>query len=529
MKKQSFVIGAVVLAACAILCKILGAIYRIPLTNILGVNGMGIYYLIFPIYSFMLTVSSSSFPTAISHLVSISIARGDNKKASAMLRVSLVVLTLIGLVSTLIIFALAKPFATLQGQSRAYFGYFAIAPSIFLVSILAAYRGYFQGLQNMVPSGISQIIEQLTKLVFGLLLSIKLIKYGVVYGVIGALLAVSISECFAVGYLVVYYAVFKKKNPAFKLNKIDSKYKIVELIKEIFKEVLPYMLGTIVFPLSTLIDSFLVVNLLQGAGFSSEVATNLFGINSAVVGSMTNLPTVVSTSVAIAIIPSLSYSIKNKDSQSIKQKASFSIKICLLITLPCAVVFILFANNIVDILFASGLQGGSFDQFALAYKLLSVAGVGVVYLCLMQVLTAILQSLSKPYIPVISLSIAVVVKVIVECILLLQPSINIYGAVISNIVCYLIASVINLYFVKKHINIKFSFVHMFILTICALLVMSAVIYAMLLLLSDILGKVIATLVAFVIGAISYFVCLFWFKIFDKSELQFLRKIKISKK
>lgn len=529
MKKQSFVLGAMILAICAILCKILGAIYRIPLTNILGSEGMGIYYLIFPIYSFMLTISSSSFPTAISHLVSCCVAVSNYKKANAILRASILLLSLLGTICTLIVFLLARPMAMLQSRPDVYFGYYIIAPSILFVSVLSAFRGYFQGLQNMTPSGISQIIEQIFKLAFGLLLSIKLIPYGIVYGVVGALFGITISECLAMAYLIIRFSFFKHKNAKFCVQQVQEKYSLWCLTKQIFLTVIPYMLGSIIYPLSILIDSFLVINLLVQSGLSAQVATALFGINSAIVGTMTNLPTVVSTSLAMSIVPSISASIKQRDYSTVVAKSKFSIKICLLIALPCSIVFALFSKPIVDILFSSGLSTDVFDEFSIAYGLLSISGVLVIYLCLLQVMTAILQSINKPYLPVISLAIGVSIKVLCEYIFILIPKLNIYGAVLSNMICFFVACIMDIIFVKKNISLNFSFVHMFICPVLAIIAMVLVIYGISFALNMFMSYKIATLIAFIFGAIAYIIVIFITSVFDKEEMLYFKRLRVHKK
>ncbi len=528
MKKQSFVMGAVVLTICAVVCKLLGAIYRIPLTNILGVGGMGLYYLIFPIYSFMLTVSSSSFPMAISHLVSVSIANGNKKKAKCILKVSLLLLVLFGLFAAIAVFALARPLASLQGKIEASFGYLVIAPSLLFVALISAFRGYFQGLQNMNPSGVSQIVEQSVKMVFGLYLALKLSKYGVEYGVAGALLAITISECIACLYICLYYLCSKHKDKNDNDLDVCSKYSQASIAIEILKTVVPYMLGTIVYPLATLIDSFLIINLLTNSGVDSGVAVDLFGINCSVVGTMTNLPTIVSVALAISIIPSLTYSKKINDTVGVQSKTNFAIKITWLIVLPCAVVFILFARPIVNVLFAGGMDNSVFDQVGVSANLLSVAGVSVIYLCLMQVLTAILQAIKRPYIPVVSLSIGVVVKIILESVLIQVPALNIYGAVVSNIACYSIAAIINLYYVKKYIKLKLDTKNMLILPICCAAIMAGVVYGFMIIFVEWFGYTIGVILSFAIAAIAYIVLLFWFRVFTKSELKYFAKIKMSK-
>ena len=176
MKKQSFVFSAVILAISGIFCKILGAIYKIPLSNILGSQGMGIYYLVFPIYAFFLTLTSSSFTTAISKIVSKQMA--DNKKLLAYktFKASLILLVFLGLIASIFLSIFSYFIAKLQGETNAYICYLIIAPSILLVAIICAFKGYFQGLQNMTPTALSQVIEQLIKLFTGFLLASLLVK-----------------------------------------------------------------------------------------------------------------------------------------------------------------------------------------------------------------------------------------------------------------------------------------------------------------------------------------------------------------
>lgn len=526
MKKHSFLTGAVVLAICAFVCKLLGAIYRIPLTNILGAQGMGIYYLVFPIYSFMLTISSSSFPMAISHIVAKAEAVGDKQKSKDILKASFVVLMGLGVICTLIVVCLSKIIASLQSHKVAYLGYYAIAPSILFVAGIACFRGYFQGKQNMFPSGISQIIEQFTKLLFGLFLSFKLSSYGVIYGVVGALLGITISEAIAFVYILVRYVIFSKKHlTKTTQNSTCQNYNFKLLCKELLSTTMPYMLGSIIYPLSVMIDSFLIINLLIKSGVSNTLATSLFGINGAVVGTLMNLPTVVSIALSSAIVPSITSLQYKGDFDKVKSRATFCVKITIIVSLACCAIFTFFAKPIVDLLFSKGLSNQIFNEFQVAYGLLSISGVGVVYLCLLQVFSAILQALEKPYLPVISLSVGVVVKIICEVIFILNPNFNIYGAVLSNTICYLTVCILNALFLLKYVEIKLGLFDMLFCPILCVALMCASVFVCDKILVLFLPKALSTITSFVVGTIIYVAGLVELNVISKSELRQISSFK----
>ncbi len=203
--------GAGMLAVCSVLGKLLGAMYRIPLTNVLGGEGMGLYQMVFPLYTLLLTVSSGGLPVAISRIVAVKMSDNDERGAAKVLNVSLVALFVIGLVGSVLLAALSAPLARLQGNGDATMAYLGISPAVLLVAILSCYRGYYQGRENMLPSAASQLIEQVVKLVFGLWFAKALMPKGVAYGVLGALLGVSASELIAVVALMLTYLGTKLK------------------------------------------------------------------------------------------------------------------------------------------------------------------------------------------------------------------------------------------------------------------------------------------------------------------------------
>ena len=170
-KRSSFAVGAMVLAGAGFVSKFLGAIYRIPLTNILGAEGIGMYQLVFPIYALMLTLSSGGVPSAIARLVAERSGVNDEEGAKKVFFSSAVLLTLFGGIAVLSLVLLARPLAALQGNEALRYGYYAIAPAILIVAGSAYFKGWFQGNLDMMPSAYTQLIEQGVKMGAGLFLS----------------------------------------------------------------------------------------------------------------------------------------------------------------------------------------------------------------------------------------------------------------------------------------------------------------------------------------------------------------------
>ena len=196
MKKQTFLGGVAILILCSIIAKFLGAVYRIPLTWILGGEGLGLYQLVFPLFSLLLVISSTGMPTAISKMIAK--REGNINEINQVFKISLITLLIFGVLAGLFMFLCANLLSSVQGNELVTLPYMVISFAIVFVSILSAFRGYFQGRLNMVPTAVSNVVEQSAKLIFGLVFSYLLIGYGLVYGVVGAILGVVLSEVLTV-------------------------------------------------------------------------------------------------------------------------------------------------------------------------------------------------------------------------------------------------------------------------------------------------------------------------------------------
>ncbi len=425
--------GAFLLGVGAFLAKLLGAIYRVPLTNLLGGEGLGLYQMVFPVYAVLLDFSGAGVPSALSKLISTGEEKDREFRGKAYLGASLKLFLYLGLVFSLIMLLFARPLARLQGNQSAYLGYIFLSPAVLLVSLLSCFRGYFQGLMNMRPTAISQVIEQAFKLLFGLLF-VKIFLSNLPLAVGGATLAITLSELIALGYVYLVYLRAKKKNSL----KIEfDKHNAKELRKSIIKLTVPITIVGILIPLSQVVDSFLVLNIL---GKYLDNATSLYGILSGVVATVIGLPVSICYGVATVAIPAVS---KCKESVEQNKNAKKTLLLTLAFALPASVVCYFFAPFIIRLLF-SGLQGA---ENQIAVGLLRLSSPCILLLSLLQTGNAILIGKGKPYKPVISLGIGVGVKEILNVILLNVAKLNIYGNAIAIIACYFTVCLVNLFMI----------------------------------------------------------------------------------
>ena len=444
--------------------------------------------MIFPLYSTLLVLCSTGVPNAIAKIV----ASGSGAQNKAVVRKSLLFFAGISLLMSLALALLAKPIATLQGNGDAWLVYVGIAPAIFFVGVLSVFRGYFQGKQNILPTSISLIIEQLFKLIFGLLFASLFINRGLMFGAFGAVVGVTLSEVFALVMIIIQYLFAQKKETPKTTENIS--------IKSIVKTTIPMTLSSMIMPLTLLIDSFLIINLLKHIGYSTSTATNMYGILTGIVNSLINLPVVLSMAVATMVIPIISKLHSNHKQQLVAEKSSSALRFVLFIALPCGVVFLVFPMDIICFLFKNGLKVGTIDEFQIASNLLRIGAFAILFIALVQVATTILQSIDKTKIPVYNMVGACFLKVMLTLVLVLIPSVNIYGAMWSTLVCYIVCAILNLQNLTKYVKIRLSLQYDIFLPALACVMMSTSMYAI----KQIIGfGVIQTMTMFLVGGATY--------------------------
>ena len=431
--KKEILRGAVWLGLGAFLSKVLGAFYRVPLTNLIGGYGLGLYQTVFPVYALLLDFSGAGVPSAVSGLIASS--EDKERRAHEYFNTSIRLLLIFGAIASILTFAFSKPLSFMQGNPAVYLAYRSLSPAILAVSIICAFRGYFQGLMDMKPTAISQVVEQAVKLIFGLALA-KLFLPNIPKAVAGATFAITLSEFFA---LLILYVIYRKRRKIFPLTLAFNNENFRARSKEIIKATIPITLISVAIPLSHVIDSFLIVNVL---GAYRSDATVLYGLLSGVCLTVINLPVSVCYGISTVTIPAVS---RLKDEESVRKNSRRTLLLTLIISLPCALFCLIFAPFIINFLFRSL----SLQEKTIAINLLRLTSPCVILLSMLQTENAVLIGKKERYKPLFSLIIGVLIKTMLNFILLNNPKINIYGGGVSLIACYFTACLINLIMIFK--------------------------------------------------------------------------------
>ena len=417
--KKEFLKGAIWIAFGGFTAKIIGALYRIPLTNLIGGKGLGLYQMIYPVYCLLLTVSATGIPSSIAKLTAERIAKG--KEDYPVFKRAMQLFLLIGLFGTGLMMLIAPFLARAQGIKEVTGGYFTLAPSVFLVSAISVFRGWFQGRNKMYPTALSEILEQLIKVGVGLLFA-YLYRGNVEKAVAYLLLAVTISEGIAVLLMLFFYGREKKVKTGER-----------ESAKHILKLSIPVTIGAMILPLSNLLDSVLVPRLL---GVYASDAVTLFGLFSGGAVTVINLPVSICYGIAAASVPSVAGAKKAE----LKRKIFFALGITFLVGAVSTLGLYFFAEEASSVIFRS-LKG---EELAILSKLIKAFSISALTLSCVQTLSACLTAQGKPQYAALSMTVSVTVKTAVYLFLLRKPQISVFGLAYASNACYLVAFLLNL-------------------------------------------------------------------------------------
>lgn len=517
--KDSFLRGAIILAVAGILVKVMGAFFRIPLGNLIGSNGMGYYQAAYPVYTLFLTLATAGFPTALAKLVSEKSAIGDHRGANKIFKVAYVVLLITGLISFSILFFGSNYIVTnLMKNPGAHYAMLAIAPALLFVPAMSSYRGYFQGQRDMSKIAISQLIEQFFRVILGIGLAYYFMQdSGPKMGAAGAIAGATIGSIASMVYLIIIYIREGKKRKAqIKASKKFKEESIFKILSKILVVAVPITIGAAVMPLVNMVDNVIVTRRLMDGGYTLEQAVSLFGQLTGMAMAIVNLPTVITSAIGMSLVPSISESFALGRLEKARKETKSSIKITLLVVLPCAFGIASLAEPIMNLLYPAENGLGS---------ILFTVAPAIIFLGLIFSLNGILQGMGKPMIPVIALSIGMLFKIIISYSLTVIPEINVKGSGLGTVTAYAVASFIELYFVKKYMGVKFGkkeFIIKPLLTVATMFASVKLSYTLIANISG-LGNTIGTIISIVIGAIVYVFVLLGLGGISKDEMLMLPK------
>ncbi len=497
-KKGSFVVQAAVLASASLLVRFIGFLYRLPMTELIGDTGNGIYSAGYYIYTFLLILSSAGLPAAISRLVSTRITRGEYANAHRVFRVAMAVGGTLGAVGMVILFVFAEPIAKFVDNPASVYCIRTLAPTLLIVGFMSVYRGYLQGMNIMAPTALSQIIEQIFNAVFSVLLAWILVKQSIPLGAAGGTAGTGIGAFAGLIVIIIFY--YREKKQIYKNIRLEDRGIKQETNQEILKSIIftavPIIAGTAIFSITNLIDMKMVMSLLMGSGFTEDEANALYGQLSGKYVTLTTLPVSISSAMATAAIPTIATSVTLGDKRMVKAKVNLALKLAMVISIPAAFGIGILADEILLMLFPTQHEGGA----------LIVAGaVSIAFLSLCQIVTGVLQGIGRIKVPVMGALLGAVAKVIFNAILIPIPSINVVGAVISTDVCYLVAAVFDIVMLTRITGVRPYYGQMLVKPTLCSIVMSIGCVGSYKLFNLAFGNTISTLGAILVAVVIYLV------------------------
>lgn len=518
-KKNSFYIQGTILAAASILTRLLGIVFRIPLTRIIGEEGIGAYSNAYEIYNLALLLSTYSIPIAVSKLVSARESKKEYINSYRIFKVSMWFSVVAGAIAALITFLGADFFAKNMFKSASSaIPLKYLAPTIFVFAIMGVLRGYFQGKNSVLPTSISQILEQLVHVVVGLSAAVlfmsahtaseQVAAYGAAGGTFGTLCGAIVALVFLGVVYLLYYPVLKRRFRKDCGAPIEN-YKNLSLL--LLATVVPIILNQTLYSVSGALDSLLLNTILDAKGFDEATRLIYWGRYSSKYRLLANVPLAIASAIGVAIVPNIVIAYTNNDVPTLMKKTAQAVKFNMMIAIPCAFGLVALASPIMQVLFN--------DTTAMSPALMQFGAFAIVLYAYSTTTSNVLQGLSKMRYPVIHAAIALAAYTLVDVLLLWFTDMGVYALIVGHTLFPLIISVLNWLRVRKELTYRQEIKKTFLLPALCSAVMAFVAYFFYLgVLSILKIQVISMVAAIIVAVMVYFVLMLLTKAMDKEEL-----------
>ncbi len=511
--RQSFISGAAVLVIANFAVKLMGALFKIPLQNLIGAEGIGIFSVAYNLYSALFVLATAGLPIAVSKMVSEATALGRPYESVLIVRRAILIFVTIGGVCSCILFFKSDTLVNSIGNMMAYYAVKAIAPSVFFVSVSAVFRGYYQGLMNMNPTAVSQLIEALFKLFLGYGLALFAAQHGMSLPYIAAfaISGVTAGTMFSSLYLCVKYRKSVKK-----IKKTVRREKPAgNIAANLVLTAVPVAIGASVLSLTNLIDMALVLNRLQDTGFSLEKSNYLFGAYNMSV-TLFNLPQTIITAISISIIPAIAAAYAKKDTALGDRTIMTATKLMSLIAFPCAAGMFVLAEPILRCLYFKRP-----DDVLVAAPLLKILSLAIFFVAAVSFTNAVLQSLGKANVPVITMFVGGLIKLFLNFKLVGIPECHIFGAPIGTFFCYGAIALLNTIFIIRYTGFCPNILNTFLKPLAAASVMAGLLSILADRTIHRFGNLMGLGVLFLVAITVYFAIIMAVKTLDSNDYSFL--------
>ena len=514
---RRFFFGVFILSCSTVLVKIIGLAYKIPMLRLLGAEGMGYFNSAFEMYAMLCVIATAGLPVALTVLISRDKDIDGGIIAEKIYSKTFNIFFAIGLSGTLIMALFSEQIAYVIGNPDAKACILAISPSLLFICLSSAMRGYFQGFSDMTPTAVSQLIEAVFKLVFGVSFALLALKKDYSLPAIAAFAALGVSVSMLLS--TVYLSV-KRYGRAKRINgykRIKNK-----IYREFFAIAIPITLSAAVMSVTRLIDMVMLLHRLPYIGLSVKQANEIYGAYTTLAVPIFSLVPSLITPISLSLIPRLSSAIQRNDKDEIELTTDTSLRLTLLYSLPASLGIAFFARPILALLFAD-----QHEEIENTWVLLSVLGLSVVFSCLITTTNSLLQSNGKSSFPILSMSIGAVIKFLLSYLFIGNARIGALGAPVSTFFCDLTIVMLNIFYLKRISN-KNSFSlkkedrGMVLKPLaCAVLAVVSAFYLNSYLVKITEREAVCFIISFLVACIGYIILLFLTKVITLNDMSFL--------
>lgn len=530
---KNYLVQGSILAVASIIAKIIGMIYRFPLTNTLGNEGNSYYSTANEVYNIVLMISSFSLPLAVSKLVSERIHKGEFKNAHRVflcaMRFALIAGGALALLTYVFAGVITKYVLSIE---LAVYALRVLAPAIFVFAIVGVFRGFFQGYSNMTPTAVSQVIEQIVNAIFTVVCANIMYSYGVSLaqengnellgpawgaagGTFGTVVSITVAMLFMMFVYTVQKSTLKRQMRRDVTTHLESERAIY---RTMILTIIPIVLSTLIYNISNVADQGVFNKVLLSQGYTEKQYTSIWGIYSGQFRVLMNVPLSLASCLAPSVVPSLTAAMARGDRGDARRKIRTSVRFTMIITIPCAVGMAALAKPILTMLYPS-LETGR----PLAVGIMQAGALLVILYAFSTLTTGILQGLGKLQTPLINNAAALVIHFILLYVMLTAGNLNIYAVVWSNICFALIVSVLNAIAIARFLHYRQEWKRTFLIPVIVSIIMGAAAYLVYQLFHLVFGNTISVLFAILAGVATYGIGLISFKGITVEEIAALPK------
>lgn len=517
--ESNFLVQGSILAIASVLSRIIGLIYRVPLTAIIGDIGNDYYGAAMEVYSILLLISSYSLPLAVSKLVSTRVAKGERKNAYRVFKAALVFATISGTAAALVVYFGAGEFTRFLKTPLSIFALQVLAPTLLVVAILGVVRGFFQGMGTMVPSAASQLLEQIVNACVSIWTAYMLYGYGKkisavlgndshfgeAYGAAGGTIGTSAGAVTALLFVVLVFLAYRPRyRQRFQKDRVKSNERYGMIFKALVMTIIPVLLSTTIFNIINLVDMGIFKRLAAYQGYEAEQYSTMWGVFSGKYMTMVNVPTALASSLAASSVPSITTAFAARNKKQVRRKVRMVNRFIMAIAIPCAVGMAILAPAIIQLIYPAKTTAGEAAN-VMAGELLRAGSISIIFYSLATVSNAILQGVNRMRQPVYHALIALAAHVGMLLALMLAFDMNIYAVVLANTFFSLVICVLNARAISKNLRCKQEIARTFVIPLLSAAIMGGAVYGTYYALHPLAGNAVATLTSIALGVIIYFV------------------------